>query len=266
MDQDSKEKTVFTTFAGLYQSRKMPFGLVNAQATFQRLMEVVLSGLARRVCVVYLDDVLVFGRTIAEHNANLTQVLERLRRAGLRLKPKKCRFALTEVEYLGHVVSAQGVRTDPRKIEAVEQFSTPRDIKTLRSFLGLASYYRKFVPDFAKIAGPLHALTRKDVPFLWTQSCHEAFCKLKGLLTNSSLLVFPEFTKPFVLETDASGAGLGAVLAQKQEDGSTRPIAYASRSLQPHEKNYGITELEGLGVVWAVKHFRPYLYGHTCEV
>ena len=171
MDQDSKEKTAFTTFAGLYQFRKMPFGLVNAPATFQRLMEVVLSGLARRVCVVYLDDVLVFGRTVAEHNANLTQVLERLRRAGLRLKPKKCRFALTEVEYLGHVVSAQGVRTDPKKIEAVERFSTPQDVKTLRSFLGLASYYRKFVPDFAKVAGPLHALTRKGVPFLWTQSC-----------------------------------------------------------------------------------------------
>ena len=266
MDPESKEKTAFATFAGLYQFRKMPFGLVNAPATFQRLMEVVLSGLARRVCVVYLDDVLVFGRTIEEHNANLAQVLERLRRAGLRLKPKKCHFALTEVEYLGHVVSAKGVRTDPKKIEAVGKFPTPQDVKALRSFLGLASYYRKFVPDFAKVAGPLHALTKKDVPFLWTEKCQEAFCELKRLLTESPLLVYPDFTKPFVLETDASGAGLGAVLAQKRGDGSTRPIAYASRSLQPHEKNYGITELEGLGVVWAVKHFRPYLYGHSCEV
>ena len=266
MDPDSKEKTAFTIYSGLYQFRKMPFGLVNAPATFQRLMEVVLSGLVRRVCVVYLDDVLVFGRTVAEHNANLTQVLERLRRAGLRLKPKKCRFALTEVEYLGHVVSAQGVRTDTKKVEAVEQFPTPNNVKTLRSFLGLASYYRKFVPDFAKVARPLHALTKKDVPFLWTQRCQEAFCELKRLLTNAPPLVFPDFTKPFVLETDASGTGLGAVLAQKQEDGSIHPIAYASRSLQPHERNYGITELEGLGVVWAVKHFRPYLYGHSCEV
>ena len=266
MHPDSKEKTAFTTFAGLYQFRKMPFGLVNAPATFQRLMEMVLSGLARRVCVVYLDDVLVFGRTMAEHNANLTQVMGRLRRAGLRLKPKKCRFALTEVEYLGHVVSAQGIRTDPKKVAAVEQFPIPQDVKTLRSFLGLASYYRKFVPGFDKVSGPLHALTKKDVPFLWTPSCQKAFSELKALLTNSSLLVFPDFTKPFVLETDASGAGLGAVLAQTQEDGSTRPIAYASRSLQPHEKKYGITELEGLGVVWAVKHFRPYLYGHSCEV
>lgn len=163
-------------------------------------------------------------------------------------------------------MSAQGVWTDPKKIEAVKQFPTPQDIKTLRSFLGLASYYRKFVPDFTKVAGPLHALTRKDVPFLWTPSYQESFCELKRLLTNSSLLVFPDFTKPCVLETDASGAGLGTVLAQKQEDGSTRPIAYARRSLQPQERNYGITELESLGVVWAVKHFQPYLYGHSCEV
>ena len=262
MDKDSKEKTAFTTFAGLYHFRKMPFGLVNAPATFQRLMEIVLSGLARSVCVVYLDDVLVFGCTMEEHNANLTQVMERLRRAGLRLRPEKCRFALPKVEYLGHVISEQGIRTDSRKVEAVQQFPVPQDLKTLRSFLGLASYYRKFVPGFAKIAGPLHALTKKDVPFAWTHNCQKAFSDLKELLINSPLLVFLDFSKPFVLETDASGA----VLAQKQDDGSVRPIAYASRSLQPHERNYGITELEGLGVVWAIKHFRPYLYGHSCEV
>ena len=266
MDEDSKEKTAFTTFAGLYQFRKMPFGLVNAPATFQRLMEIVLSGLARSVCVVYLDDVLVVGRTMTEHNANLSRVMDRLRKAGLKLRPGKCRFALTEVEYLGHVVSEQGIRADPRKVKAVQQFPVPQDVKSLRSFLGLASYYRKFVPGFAKIARPLHALTKKDVPFAWSHNCQKAFNDLKELLSHSPLLVFPDFSKPFVLETDASGAGLGAVLAQKQEDGSVHPVAYASRSLQPHEKNYGITELEGLGVVWAVKHFRPYLYGHSCEV
>ena len=266
MDKDSKEKIAFTTFAGLYQFKKMPFGLVNAPATFQRLMEVVLTGLARSVCVVYLDDVLVFGCTMTEHNANLSQVMDRLRKAGLKLRPGKCRFALTEVEYLGHVISEKGVRADPKKVEAVQKFPVPHDVKSLRSFLGLASYYRKFVPGFAKIAGPLHALTKTDVPFAWTHSCQKAFSDLKELLINSPLLVFPDFSKPFVLETDASGAGLRAVLAQKQDDGSVHPVAYASRSLQSHEKNYGITELEGLGVVWAVKHFRPYLYGHSCEV
>ena len=266
MEPSSKEKTAFTTYSGLYQFKKMPFGLVNAPATFQRLMEVVLAGLARTVCLVYLDDILVIGKTLAEHNANLTKVLDRIQSAGLRLKPKKCQIAREEVEYLGHVVSAEGVGTDPKKLEAVRQYPTPTDVKTLRSFLGLTSYYRRFVPDFAKIAGPLHALTKKDVSFIWTETCQQSFETLKKLLTSAPVLCFPQFDKPFILETDASGVGLGAVLAQKQEDGSVRPIAYASRSLQPHERNYGITELEGLGVVWAVKHFRPYLYGHSCDV
>lgn len=217
VDAQSKEKAAFTTYSGLYQFKKMPFGLVNAPATFQRLMEVVLAGLARRVCVVYLDDILVVGRTLAEHNANLAQVLERLRRAGLHLKPKKCCFALEEVVYLGHVVSANGVWIDPKKVVAVEQFPTPLDVKALRSFLGLASYYRRFVPNFAQAAGPLHAFTKQDTPFVWTAECQTAFTKLKHQLTEAPVLAYPDFSKPFILETDASGVGLGAVLAQKQK-------------------------------------------------
>ena len=266
VDPASQEKTAFATSSGLYEFRKMPFGLVNAPATFQRLMEVVLSGLARDSCHVYLDDVLVLGRTLEEHNANLTKVLSRLREAGLRLKPKKCEFAQESVRYLGHVVSAQGVQADPEKLRAVSHYSPPTDVKSLRSFLGLASYYRRFVPGFSRTAAPLHALTRNGIPYIWTPDCQQAFEKLKELLTSAPLLKYPDFTKPFILETDASGDGLGAVLAQRQEDGLVRPIAYASRSLQKHERNYGITELEGLGVVWAAKHFRPYLYGHRCTV
>ena len=263
MEPSAKEKTAFATYSGLYEFRKMPFGLVNAPATFQRLMEAVLAGLARDGVLVYLDDVLVVGSTLEEHNQKLATVFQRIRDAGLRLKPKKCRFAQEEVEYLGHVVSADGVRTDPRKVDAVRNFPTPVDVKTLRSFVGLASYYRRFVPGFSKIAGPLHALTKKDAPFVWSEACEVSFTKLKDQLTTAPVLAFPNFREPFILETDASGAGLGAVLAQKQEDGSVRPVAYASRSLLRHESNYGITELEGLGVVWAAKHFRPYLYGHS---
>ena len=266
MEPTSQERTAFTTFAGLYEFKKMPFGLANAPATFQRLMEVVLSGLARDACLVYLDDIIVIGKTLEQHNAHLEQVLTRIRDAGLRLKPKKCKVAQQKVEYLGHVVSAEGVRTDLKKQEAVAKYPPPSDARSLRSFLGLASYYRKFVPNFAKVAGPLHALTKKEASFVWSPQCQQAFEKLKALLTSAPVLAFPEFANPFIQETDASGAGLGAVLAQKQADGTVRPIAYASRSLQVHEKNYGITELEGLGVVWAVKHFRPYLYGHQCEV
>ena len=266
MDQGSQEKTAFVTYSGLYEFKKMPFGLVNAPATFQRLMEVVLNGLARDGCMVYLDDVLVIGRTFQEHNDNLIKVFQRLRSAGLTLKPKKCKFAQLEVCYLGHVVSEEGVRTDPAKLQAVLEFPVPTNVKQLRSFLGLTSYYRRFIPQFAKIAGPLHALTKKSSDFMWTAVCQGAFEKLRSLLTSAPVLAYPDFCVPFILETDASGNGLGAVLAQRQNDGLIRPIAYASRSLQEHEKRYGVTELEGLGVVWAVKHFRPYLYGHQCDI
>ena len=266
MDPASQEKTAFTTYSGLYEFCKMPFCLVNAPATFQRLMEVVLAGLARGSCHVYLDDVLVFGRTLEEHNSNLSKVLERIRGAGLRLKPRKCNFAKESVEYLGHVMSADGIQTNPQKLRAVNEYPTPSDVKSLRSFLGLASYYRRFVPGFSKVAAPLNALTRKDIPYIWTPDCQQAFEQLKKLLTSALLLKYPDFDKPFILETDASGDRLGEVLAQRQEDGSLQPVACASRSLQKHEKNYVITELEGLGVVWAAKHFRPYLYGHQCTI
>ena len=266
MEPRSQEKTAFSTYAGHYEFRKMPFGLVNAPSTFQRIMEVFLAGLARNCCLVYLDDVLVFGRSLDEHNENLSKVFKRLKVAGLKLKPKKFQIAVNEVVYLGHIVSVEGVRADPRKVSAVQEFPTPVDTRTLRSFLGLASYYRRFVPGFTSVAGPLHGLTKKDVPFIWATECQAAFSRLKNILTSSPILAYPNFSQPFMLETDASGAGLGAVLAQRTADGTPHPIAYASRSLQGHERNYGITELEGFRVVWAVKHFRPYLYGHKCEV
>ena len=266
MEPSSQEKTAFVTHCGLYEFTKMPFGLVNAPATFQRLMELVLSGLACRKCHIYLDDILVFGHTLSEHNRNLTLVLSRIRGARLKLKLKKCRFAQLSVEYLGHVVSTAGVQTDPQKVLAVQRYPVPTDVKALRSFLGLAAYYRRFVPNFSRVAGPLHSLTKKDVPFDWSEECQRSFEELKVLLTTTPILCFPNFQRPFILDTDASGCGLGAVLAQEQDDGQVRPIAYASRTLQKHERNYGITELEGLGVVWAVRHFRTYIYGYHCIV
>ena len=261
MDPESQEKMAFVTHSGLFKFRVMPFGLCNAPATFQRLMEAVLAGLARDVCVVYLDDILVMGATFSEHLVNLSRVLTCLRDAGLRLKPSKCHLVRHEVEFLGHVVSSAGVAADPRKIEAVKDYPTPVDVKSLRSFLGLASYYRRFIAGFS-----VYALTRKGVPFTWSATYQGVFDKLKQLLTNAPVLVFHEFSQPFLLETDASGEGLEAVLAQKQEDNSVHPIAYASHTLLPHGRNYGISELEALAVVWAVKYFRNYLYGHKCQV
>ena len=266
LEPTAREKTAFTTFSGLYEFKKMPFGLVNAPATFQRLMEVVLADLAGDACLVYLDDILVVGNSWEQHDDNLKKVFTRIRQTGLRLKPKKCSFAQKKVEYLGHVVSEEGIYTDLKKQEVVANFPVPKDVKVLQSFLGLASYYWKFVPNFATMAGPLHSLTKKDAMFVWSAQCQQALEQLKSLLTSAPVLAFPNFANPFILETDASGTGLGAVLVQKQTDGTVRLVAYASRSLQAHEKNYGITELEGLGFVWAVKHFRSCLYGQQCEV
>ena len=266
MDKDSQEKTAFSTYSGHYEFQVMPFGLCNAPATFQRLMETVLAGLIRNCCLVYLDDVMVIGRSFSEHLTNLRKVFERFRNANLKLKPEKCCLAGSEVLYLGYVVSRDGISADPAKVKVVKNFPQPSDVKSLRSFLGLASYYRRFIQDFSKVANPLYALTQKDVEFLWKPVHYDAFRQLKQLLISAPVLAFPDFARDFILETDTSGMGLGAILAQADEDGMVHPIAYASRTLQQHEKNYAITELEALGIVWAVKHFHHYLYGHHCEV
>ena len=259
MDRDSQEKLAFTTNASLYEFTVMPFGLCNAPATFLRLMEGVLSGLARDKCLIYLDDVLVVGRTFTEHIRNLREVLTRLSRAGLKLKPAKCK--LVQQHSSGTLFPA-----DSQKVRVVTEFPTPADLKSLRSFLGLTSYYRRLVPCFSSVAQPLYGLTLKDVPFVWTSDCEATFTRLKTVLMQAPVLAYPQFGRDFLLKTDASGVRLGAVLSQKQDDGTIRPIAFASRTLQRHGKNYSISELEGLGVVWAVKHFRHYIYSHRCTV
>ena len=230
------------------------------------MMQQVLADLPKTTCMDYIDDVLVVGRTLDEHLENLEMVLKRLKDAGLKIKPEKCSLMRPEVKYLGFVVSREGVKTDPEKVDAVQRFPRPENVRRLRSFLGLTSYYRRFVPGYAKIARPLHELTSAQAEFLWTNDCEAAFQKLKKSLTAAPVLEFPNFGKPYVLETDASAQGLGAVLAQKKEDGKIHPIAYASRTTQGAEKNYASSELEALAVVWATRHFRHYLYGTKCTV
>ena len=167
---------------------------------------------------------------------------------------------------MGYVVSNAGVCADPDKVKAVQDFPRPQNLKQLRSFLGLASYYRRFIPRFSQVAAPLYALMKKDAPYQWNSSCQDTFEQLKQKLIQAPVLAFPDFSKDFILETDASGVGLGAVLSQEQEDGKPKPLCYASRTLQTHERNYGVSELEALAVVWMVKHFRVYLFGHKCRV
>ena len=212
-------------------------------------MEATLRGLARQKCVVYLDDILVMGRTFQEHLSNLREVFDRLRMAGLKLKPKKCHLVKQEVKYLGYVVSNAGVCADLDKVRAVQDFPRPQNPKQLRSFLGLASYYRGFIPKFSQVAAPLYALTKKDAPYQWDSSCQDTFEQLKQKLVQAPILAFSDFSKPFILETDASGVGLGPVLSQEQEDGRPKPLCYACRTLQAHKRNYGVSELEALAVV-----------------
>ena len=239
----------------------MLFGLCNAPATFQRLMDTVLRKILWHFVVVYIDDVNVGSRTFPEHLEHLKQVFDRLKNAGLKLNPEKCFFFKKQLPFLGHVVSKQGIQTDPEKIAVIRNFPVPQDVSQLRGFLGLASYYRRFIQGFSKVAEPLNRLLRKKVDYQWTKDQQIAFEKLKGCLTSSPILAYLNFEKPFIVYTDASTIAVGAILSQKDNEERERVIAYASRSLNKHERNYGITELECLAVIWAVKHFHHYLHG-----
>ncbi|KAL5515018.1 hypothetical protein EMCRGX_G000127 [Ephydatia muelleri] len=214
VDPLDREKTAFITPFGLHQFRVMPFGLSNAPATFQRLMEQVLAGLHWSTCLVYLDDIIVFSRTVADHLDQLRDVFTSLKNAGLTLKPSKCHLLQMEVRYLGHVVSGKGIQTDPEKVRSVFDWPIPLNQKDLKCFLGLASYYRRFVQGFAQVAAPLNALTNKGKEWMWTADCTHAFLELKKRLVSTPVLVMPQFTQEFILDTDASGEGLGAVLSQ----------------------------------------------------
>ncbi len=182
------------------------------------------------------------------------------------MQPAKCHFLREEVEYLGHVITPFGLKPTPRLILAVKVFPVPRSTKEVRQFLGLSSYYRRFIPQFAAIAKPLYELTRKDVQLYWSERCQEAFSALKRKLTRAPVLSYPSFDKPFVLETDARGYGIGAVHSQEQYDSHVHPVAYASRALSATETRYAIAELETLAVVWAMSHFHPLMYGQSVTV
>ena len=265
VNPSDSDKTAFICPVGMYKFRRMPFGLCNAGATFQRLMDVVLSGLHFQVCLVYLDDIIVFSETPEQHLERLITVLGRLSSAGLKLKPDKCAFFQKSISFLGHVVSEKGIQTDPKKIVAVQEWPIPKSVRDVRASLGLASYYRRFVPGFASIAGPLHSLLVKGKKFVWNAETQESFNRLKLALISSPMLAMPIDDGEFVLDTDASDFAIGAVLSQKQ-GGDERVIAYASRRLDRRERNYCITQKELLAVVYFVRYFRQYLLGHQFKI
>jgi hypothetical protein len=223
-------------------------------------MDTTMLGLNFKICLVYLDDIILQSPCVKTHLERLRMLLQRLHDANLKLKPSKCRLFQTAVSFLGYVVSADGISTDPRKIEAVQQWTQPNRLRHVRSFLGLCSYYRRFVPDFSTIAAPLHALTQKGRAFVWTAECQTAFDELKRRLTESPVLALPRDGCRYIVDTDASDHGIGAVLQQEQE-GEERVIAYASRLYSDSEKRYCVTRKELLAVVYFLRYFRQYLLG-----
>ncbi len=263
--EEDREKTAFITADGLYQFRVMPFGLTNAPATFQRMMDILLSGLKWVTCLVYLDDIVVFSTTFAEHLPRLEAVLMRIRGAGLKIKLSKCSFFATCLKVLGYVVSGEGLSPDPSKLLAVRKFPVPKSVKDVQSFIGLCSYYRRFIPDFATLAKPLTDMTKKGQVFAWAGEHQASFQRLQQALQQAPVLGHPNYQLPMEIHCDASGFGLGAILIQRQEGGE-RVIAYASRLLDKAETNYSISEKECLALVFAVQRFRCYVWGVKIRV
>ena len=249
--KEDQHKTAFCTPNGLYEFRVMPFGLCNAPATFQRLMDLMLTRLQWSSCLVYLDDIIIMGKNFNDQLQNINLIFQRIRDAGLKLQPPKCKFFQEEVTYLGHLVSQKGISVDPTKIDKVEHWPILQNTKEVQQFLGFANYYRRFVQGFAELAKPLHRLTDHNVSFNWTHECQESFNNLSQKLIDKS----------FILDTDASNSGIGAVLSQLGDDGLEHIIAYGSRLLSKPERRYCVTCRELLAVIVFTRHFRLYLLG-----
>lgn len=262
IEMDSKDiaKTAFTVENGHYEFVRMPFGLKNAPATFQRVMDNVLRDLSGKICLVYMDDIIVFSTSLQEHICNLKMVFETLQKYNLKIQLDKSEFLCKEVAFLGHVVTPDGVKPNPDKIKTIQNWPLPKNETELRGFLGTLGYYRRFIKDFARIIKPLTNRLRKNEKIQHDKEFVETFEKCKQLLTSSLILQYPDFSQPFVLTTDASNFALGAVLSQGII-GKDRPVAFASRTLTKTEENYSTIEKELLAIVWACKYFRPYLFG-----
>lgn len=275
VDEAHRERTAFTVGPlGFFEFSSLPYGLCNSPATFQRLMEQCLSGLHLDQCLVYLDDVVVFSSSMEEHLERLGTVFQRFRDHGLKLKPSKCQFLREKISYLGHLVSEHGVEVDPGKVAAVQNLSPPKNVTELQRFLGFVGFFRRFIENYSSLVNPLTCLLKgqntrrkgrkrsQSDSFVWGEGQQECFEKLKKVVTQTPILAFADFRKPFLLHCDASMTGLGAVLYQKQDDGSLRVIGYASRSLTKSEKNYAVHKLEFLALKWSItEKFHEYLYG-----
>lgn len=265
MNPDDIHKTAFNVEHGHFEFLRMPMGLKNSPSTFQRVMDNVLRGLQNVICLVYLDDIIVFSTSLQEHITNLEKVFLRLRESNFKIQMDKSEFLKLETAYLGHVIGREGIKPNPDKIKAIQNYPVPKTAKQIKQFLGLLGYYRKFVADFAKITKPLTQCLKKNKSIILDANYITCFEKCKRLLTNDPILQYPDFSREFILTTDASNFAIGAILSQGPI-GSDKPIAYASRTLNDSESNYSTIEKELLAIVWATKYFRPYLFGRKFKV
>ena len=260
-----RHKTAFICREGLFEYIRMSMGISTAPSCFQRMLEQLFADMKQKGVLIYLDDIIVYTKDLSTHHQVLKEVFERLELARLTLRPEKCQFFKERVTYLGHLVTAEGVYPHYENVRKVREYPVPNTVKQLRSFLGLAAYYRRFVRNFSAIAKPLTELTKKETRWSWEEAQQQAFETLRRRLTEAPILAYPRFDTPFVLQTDASDYCLGAVLSQTQ-DGAERVISYGSRSLKPAELNYSTTEKEALSIVHFVGEYRPYLLGRKFYV
>lgn len=262
LEEDSKKTTAFSTVSGHYEFNRLPFGLNISPNSFQRMMQIALSGLPPECAFLYIDDIIVVGCSVNHHLSNLEKVFEKLRFYNLKLNPSKCNFFKNEVTYLGHHISEAGIQPDKSKYSVIQNYPKPTNVDDVRRFVAFCNYYRRFIKNFANIAYPLNKMLRKNAIFEWKPECQEAFDKLRGSLTSPQILQFPDFHKQFILTTDASKTACGAVLAQ-QHGNFELPIAFASKAFTKGESNKSTIEQELIAIHWAIMHFRPYLYGRN---
>ena len=259
LEDEAKELVTINTHQGLYQFNRLPFGVASAPALFQRTMDTILRGIPHVIC--YIDDILVTGTTKEEHLANLEEVLKRLQKHGVKLKASKCFFFQDSVEFLGHTIDCKGLHTTSTKVKAVRNAPTPKNKHELRSFLGVVHYYGKFIPQLSTLLHPLNEMLQAGKPWSWTPNCEKAFLAVKEKLSQAPILAHYDPAVPLRLAGDASAYGVGAVLSHVYQDGTERPIAYASRTLNASERNYPQLEKEALSLVFGIKKFHQYLFG-----
>ena len=261
--EHDREKTAFSVPRGKFEFNVTPYGLCNAGATYQRMIDIALSGLPGDRILAYMDDMVVFSKSFSEHLEDLQQIFRRLRYSSISLKLSKCVFASERVDFLGFTLSAAGIQPQARLTEAIKQYQPPANKKQLKGFLGLAGFYRSFIPKFADISKPLNALTNHDTPFFWSKDCQNAFQDLKYALTSEPVLMFPNFSQSFIVEVDASNYAVGGVLSQLGLDHREHPVAYFSTALQKSQQNWSVTTKESFALVLAVRHWHVYLAGRN---